>query len=83
MNKSFRLIMLAALAGAASTAHAGAAASDCSAGLHLGHAAQTAAANPATAGARVAEYLEFHARAAEANGRRPPTSWPAAPAASN
>jgi hypothetical protein len=82
MNKVDAVVLIAALMAAPASVRAGTATSACTAGMHLGQRSEMPAA-VLTVDERVDEYLEFHARAAEANGRRQFSAWPDAPSKTN
>jgi sugar (pentulose or hexulose) kinase len=83
MTRLQGLLVIGALAAAAAGAHAGTAASECTAGMQLGQREQPPASAVATLQERMDEYLELHARAVEANGRHAVSVWPRTPFETN
>jgi hypothetical protein len=83
MNEVQGIVLIATLAVTSAGVQAATATSECTASLHSGQRAEMPAAAVTTIEERVDEYLEFHARAAEANGRRPLSAWPEAPSRTN
>ena len=82
MNDLLRIFLFGMLSSAAWAAQAGTAAPACTEAVHLGQA-QAANAGFASGQERVDEYLEFHARATEANGRSPLAARPSARSKTN
>jgi hypothetical protein len=77
MNTLRAIVLFGILSSTPLAVQAGTAAPACAESVHL-RQPQAAGARLASVQERVDEYLEFHARATEANGRLPLAAWPGA-----